>query len=85
MNNFSTTRHATVFEGVPLGNGPGKLIHKIMSAPILDGTLVQGVVQISRKSSSVSDAGPDFTQENMRTLISLGPALHRFLKFCQPS
>jgi hypothetical protein len=84
VNNFSTARHATVFEGVPLGRDPGEMIQKIMSAPILEGPRVRGVVQISRKGRSSGDAGPDFTQKDLRTLTSLSPFLYRFLKLFQP-
>jgi hypothetical protein len=84
INNFSTSRHASVFEGVPLGRDPGQLIQKIMSAPILDGTHVAGVVQISRKGFSTSSAGPDFTQKELRALTTLSPMLERFLKLCLP-
>jgi hypothetical protein len=83
VNNFSTARHANVFEAVPLGRDPSELIQKIMSAPILDGTRVHGVVQISRKARSLSEAGADFTQRELRTLVSLSPVLDRFLKLCQ--
>jgi hypothetical protein len=83
VNNFSSARHANVFEAVPLGRDPGELIQKIMSAPILDGTRVHGVVQISRKARSLSQAGADFTQRDLRTLVSLSPALDRFLKLCK--
>ena len=83
VNNFSTARHANVFEAVPLGRDPNELIQKIMSAPIMDGTRVHGVVQISRKARSLSQAGADFTQKDLRTLVSLSPALDRFLKLCQ--
>src|ERR1700680_1539450 len=82
-NNFNTSRHATVFEGVPLGRRQGEMIHKIMSAPILDGTKVAGVVQISRKGHSASDAGPDFTQKDLRALTMLSPTLEPFLKLCR--
>jgi hypothetical protein len=82
VNNFSTSRHATVFEGVPLGRDPAELIQKIMSAPILEGIQVRGVVQISRKGRSTSDAGLDFTQKDLQVLTSLSPALERFLKLC---
>jgi hypothetical protein len=81
-NNFSAARHATVFEAVPLGRDPGELIHKIMSAPILDGTKVQGIVQISRKGRSAAESGPDFTHKDLQTLTSLSPILDRFLKLC---
>src|ERR1700722_1344854 len=83
VNNFSTARHANVFEAVPLGRDPNELIQKIMSAPILDGTRVHGVVQISRKARSLSQAGADFTQKDLRTLVALSPTLDRFLKLCQ--
>jgi hypothetical protein len=83
VNNFSTARHANVFEAVPLGRDPSELIQKIMSAPILDGSRVHGVVQISRKAVSLAQAGADFTQKDLRTLVSLSPTLDRFLKLCQ--
>lgn len=85
INNFSSTRHATVFEGVPMGRAPGELIQKIMSAPILNGTKVVGVVQISRKGRSGSDAGPDFTQKDLRVLISLSPLLDRLVRLFKQS
>src|SRR5271169_2175619 len=83
VNNFSTARHANVFEAVPLGRDPSELIQKIMSAPVLDGTRVHGVVQISRKAASLAKAGGDFTQKDLHTLVSLSPTLDRFLKLCK--
>jgi len=82
INNFSTARHANVFEAVPLGRDPGELIQKIMSVPILDGSKVQGVVQICRKARSLAAAGADFTQKDLRSLTSLASVLNRFLKLC---
>ncbi len=79
-NNFGAARHASVFEGVPLGRQQGELIQKLMSAPVVVGTHVLGVVQISRKGRSSPEAGPDFTQKDLGTLASLSPALGRFLK-----
>jgi len=82
VNNFSTARHANVFEAVPLGRDPNELIQKIMSAPIMDGSRVHGVVQISRKAATLAQAGADFSQKDLRVLISLAPMLDRFLKLC---
>jgi hypothetical protein len=82
VNNFTMARHVNVFEAVPLGRHPSELIQKIMSAPILDGTRVHGVVQICRKGRTLAEAGADFTQRDLRTLVSLSPALDRFLKLC---
>src|SRR5579872_3470415 len=64
LNNFPIARHATVFEGVPLGRRAGESIQKIISAPILRGQDVVGVAQICRKGASLGDAGPDFTQRD---------------------
>jgi GAF domain-containing protein len=83
VNNFSTARHANFFEAVPLGRDPSELIQKIMSAPIMDGSKVLGVVQISRKASSQAKAGPDFTQRDLKTLAELSPTLHRLLSLCR--
>lgn len=82
VNNFSTARHANVFEAVPLGRNPNELIQKIMSAPVLDGTRVHGVVQISRKAKTLAQAGADFTPRDLRALVSLSPTLDRFLRLC---
>ena len=85
INNFTTARHASVFEGVPLGGRQGELIHKIMSAPLAVDNKVVGVVQISRKGRSPSEAGPDFTQKDLRDLVAITGALGRFLQLCQVS
>ncbi len=85
INNFTASRHATVFEGVPLGRRHGELIHKIMSAPVVLDNRVVGVVQISRKGHSPAEAGPDFTQQELRDLMGLTGELGRFLKLCPVS
>jgi hypothetical protein len=83
VNKFTSARHVSVFEGVPLGRQQGEYIQKIMSAPIIEGTEVVGVVQISRKGQTLSSAGPDFTQKDLTALRSLSPALMRFLRICR--
>ena len=79
LNNFPIAKHATVFEGVPLGRRAGESIQKIMSAVILRGNVVVGVVQICRKGASLTDAGPDFTSRDLSELQSLNQALSRLL------
>ncbi len=85
VNNFTAARHASVFEGVPLGRRHGELIHKIMSAPIASEGKVVGVVQISRKGRTGAEAGPDFTQKDLRELESITGVLGRFIKLFQGS
>jgi GAF domain len=83
VNNFPSARHATVFEGVAVGQRSGESIQKIMSTPILRGKTVVGVAQICRKGASLTDAGPDFTQRDVSELQSLNPVLERLLALCQ--
>jgi len=78
-NNFASTRHASVFEGVPLGRRQSESIQKIMSVPIVHGEQVIGVAQISRKGTSPNDAGPDFCPSDVTELQGLSSLLSRFL------
>jgi hypothetical protein len=84
INHFSMVPHASVFEGVPLSEqGRGEPIQKIMSAPITLGTRVVGVVQVSRKAREVADAGPDFTQAQLRELSLVCDALAPCIILCR--
>lgn len=82
VNNFSSSRHATVFEAVPLGRNEAQSIQKIMSAPLLRGEELLGVVQISRKGVNAGDAGPDFTPHELNELRRLNDVLCRVLAVC---
>jgi GAF domain-containing protein len=79
VNNFAISRHASVFEGVPLGRRPSEFIQKLMSAPIVQEDRVIGVVQISRKGESPQDCGPDFKPGDLTALQGLSGLLARFL------
>jgi hypothetical protein len=79
VNNFAQSRHASVFEGVPLGRRQGVCIQKLMSAPILRDGDVVGVVQICRKGESQQECGPDFRPTDLKTLQGLNDLLARFL------
>ena len=83
INNFALSRHASVFEAVPMGRRGGQSIQKIMSAPILRGDEVAGVTQISRKAHTISDAGPDFNAKDLSDLQGMNHLLNRFLQLCQ--
>jgi hypothetical protein len=70
-NNFSAVRHATVFEGVKTATTSGQSIHKIISAPILCEGKVVGVMQVSRKGTSVNNSGPDFIAEDLGKVLAI--------------
>ena len=83
VNNFAQSRHASVFEGVPLGRPQGVFIQKLVSVPILRDEDVLGVVQISRKGESSQDCGPDFRPSDIKSLRELNELLIRFLALAQ--
>src|ERR1700730_2998732 len=79
-NNFASVRHATVFEGVKTGSESAEAIQKIISAPILVGDKVVGVIQISRKGSNAKAAGPDFTAGDLGKILALCRPLGKLLR-----
>jgi hypothetical protein len=79
-NIFSSARHATVFEGVKTGSEAGEVIQKIISAPILGGGKVIGVIQISRKGASAKGVGPDFTFADLGKVVALCKPLGKLLQ-----
>jgi hypothetical protein len=83
VNNFAQSRHASVFEGVPLGRRQGVCIQRLISAPIIREDEVLGVAQISRKGETSQDGGPDFNPGDLKTLRGLNDLLVRFLALAQ--
>jgi hypothetical protein len=79
-NNFSSARHAVVFENIKLSGETTELIQKIISAPILLDGRVIGVIQISRKGAALANAGPDFTPEHLGNLLALCKPLAKFVQ-----
>jgi hypothetical protein len=53
-----------------------------MSSPVMAGGKAIGVVQVSRKGKTTSDAGPDFTPVQLRTLKSISDVLAPCLLLC---
>ena len=80
INDFTSVKHASVFEGVKLAADNADLIHKIISAPILCGGRVVGVLQISRKGVNSKTAGPDFTSEDLGKVLALCNPLGKLLQ-----
>jgi len=79
-NNFAGSRHVSVFEGAKMGAEPGEAIQKIISAPILSGDKVVGIIQISRKGTNATFAGPDFTSEDLGKVVALCKPLGKLLQ-----
>jgi hypothetical protein len=79
-NNFGATRHASVFEGVKIGNESAEAIQKIISAPILHEGKVVGIIQVSRKGASAKTVGPDFTADELGKVLALCKPLGKLLQ-----
>jgi hypothetical protein len=84
-NNFANSRHASVFEAVPIGRTQGETIQKIMSAPILLENKTIGVVQISRKARSQEESGTDFRSDDLRKLQIMSTVLVKFVQVAMKS
>jgi GAF domain-containing protein len=81
VNNFTTVRHAYVFEGVRIeGRSTADMIQKIISAPIQAGDKAVGVIQVSRKGPNIRKAGPDFTQADVNKVMALSVALGKLIQ-----
>jgi hypothetical protein len=80
INNFAGVRHATVFEGVKIGGESSEIIQKLISAPILSGDKVVGVIQVSRKGPNPMAAGPDFSADDLGKVLALCKPLGKLLQ-----
>ncbi|MGB6682672.1 MAG: GAF domain-containing protein [Candidatus Acidiferrum sp.] len=80
INNFASVRHATVFEGVKISGETSELIQKLISAPILSGDKVVGVIQVSRKGATPKEAGPDFSADDLGKILALCKPLGKLLQ-----
>jgi len=80
MNNFSTVRHASVFEGIKADSLNAHAIQRIISAPILAEGKVIGVIQISRKAAAVTEAGPEFTADDLGKLLAICKPLGKLIQ-----
>jgi hypothetical protein len=79
-NNFTGSRHATVFEGVKITAEAAEAIQKIISAPILSDGKVIGVIQVSRKGANSMHCGPDFTAADLGKILALCKPLSKLLQ-----
>jgi GAF domain-containing protein len=80
VNNFSSMRHASVFEGVRADTLTASAIQRIISAPILVEGKVIGVIQISRKGQTLSEAGPEFTAGDLGKLLAICKPLGKLIR-----
>lgn len=91
INNFSQTKHASVFESVSLSakkidptdkaaSGKVRTIQKLMTVPVVSAAGVQGVIQVCRKGESAPSAGADFTPVDLQKLVAIAASLAKCFK-----
>jgi hypothetical protein len=84
INHFAVVPHASVFEAVPIPPEllPTEPIQKIMSAPVMLDKKAIGVIQVSRKGTTMAETGPDFTHPQLRELRTIADALAPCILLC---
>jgi GAF domain-containing protein len=70
-NSFAGSRHLFMFEHMLAEKSERIPLQKIMSAPIINGEEVLGVLQISRKAPTLTEAGADFTSVDLDDLKAI--------------
>jgi hypothetical protein len=83
INNVPMVKHVTFFESVKLRDEPFP-IQKMVTTPILVQQQPIGVAEISRKGQTPRDAGPDFTEADLRRAQSLFETIAPHLATARP-
>lgn len=83
MNNVPMVKHVSFFESIKLRDKVAP-IQKMITVPLLhDGTAV-GVAQVSRKGENPTEAGPDFTSDDVKRAEELFSAVAPYLAAGRP-
>lgn len=80
-NSFAAQRHANAYEKIRLEPGVAaspKPIQKIISAPIIHGAAVRGVIQLSRKGDANCPQIKNFTDEDGTALLALASVFGQY-------
>jgi hypothetical protein len=70
-NTFTTSRHLFMFEHMLTEKTNRIAVQKIMSVPIISGGVAIGVIQVGKKGASLTDAGVDFTVQDLSYLVKI--------------
>ena len=83
INNVRMVKHVSFFESVKLRDR-ALPIQKMITVPILDGENAVGVAQISRKGETPSEAGPDFTESDVKRVQAVFEEIASYLVGARP-
>jgi hypothetical protein len=83
-NNVPSVKHVAFFESVKLRDKPAP-IQKMVTVPILWKGQAFGVAQVSRKGETPREAGPDFSEQDLRYCQEIFEAVAPFLHTVRPA
>ena len=83
MNNVPMVKHVAFFESVKIRDRVAP-IQKMVTVPIVYDSQVVGVAQISRKGETPGEAGPDFTEADVRRAQQMFEELASYLVAARP-
>jgi len=84
INNVPLVKHVSFFESIKLRDRPAP-IQKMITVPILLRGTPVGVAQISRKGDTPGEAGPDFTQADVRKAQEIFEGVASYLAEARPA
>ena len=84
MNNVPMVKHVSFFESIKLRDKPAP-IQKMVTVPILLRGQPIGVAQVSRKGETSREAGPDFTQADLRRSQEIFDGIAQYLNAARPA
>ncbi len=84
MNNVPMVKHVAFFESIKLRDKPAP-IQKMVTVPILLRGQPIGVAQVSRKGETAREAGPDFTQADLRHSQEIFDGIAQYLSAARPT
>lgn len=77
-NSFVKTRHLFMFEHMLSEKSDRITVQKIMSVPIIAAGASKGVIQVGRKGASLTEAGADFTEQNLADLVKIAAVIAEY-------
>ncbi len=84
LNHIKKKRHSSIFEYVKHPEKTTYPVQKIMAVPLLFKGKKYGVIELTRKGSSPSEAGPDFTEEDLKDMVEIVKEIVSFFAFFKP-
>ncbi len=84
INNLKKKRPSSIFELVKNPNKPNYPVQKLMVVPLLLKGKKLGVIEILKKAMSSSEAGPDFTEEDLKQLVEIVKEIVTYFSYFKP-